>query len=165
MGVSGDRLAAWIDRLEEVFQQLIRRLHAELDHQLVQGITGSQFFMLKRILRRGRMTVSEVAEEMGVSLSAITALVDRLHRAGFVNRRRDEEDRRVVWLEVTPAGEEVVRSCLAARRRVLEKYLRRLPEEDVEQLVRIYEKLLAVLNREVSGDSARCLCPTHDLPE
>jgi DNA-binding MarR family transcriptional regulator len=151
--VSNQKLSAWLDRLEEVFNQVARRLHAELDHHLMEGLTGSQFIVLMRIFRRGRMSVSEVAGDMRVSLSAITALVDRLHRAGFVERRRDEDDRRVVWLELTPKGEEAVRSCLVVRRRVMEKYLGQLPEEDVEQLVRIYEKLLSILIREGAGDA------------
>ncbi|MDQ0285073.1 DNA-binding MarR family transcriptional regulator [Desulfofundulus luciae] len=148
--MNNQKLSACLDRLEDVFNQVARRLHAELDHHLLEGLTGNQFWVLKRILRRGRMSVSEAAEDMGVSLSAITALVDRLHRAGFVQRRRDEGDRRVVWLELTPRGEEVVRSCVAAKRRVMERYWGQLPEEDLEQLVCILEKLLVITSREGS---------------
>lgn len=159
-------LAACIDRLEEVFQQMIRRLHAELDHHLAQGITGSQFFVMKRIERRGRMMVSEMAGDMGVSLSAITALVDRLHKAGFVRRVRDDSDRRVVWLEVTPEGREVLQSCQLTRRRILEKFLGQLPLADVGQLVHIYEKLLSVIQREGGGiTTGRGCCAPHQMPE
>lgn len=155
-------LDACIDRLEEVVQQMIRRVHAELDHHLVQGLTGSQFFVMNRLYRRGRMMVSEVAEEMGVSLSAVTALVDRLHRAGFVERVRDENDRRVVWLAVTPRGEEVLLSCQGARRKVLKRYFGQLSLDNLKYLIGIYEKLIAILQREGAGvPSGRRCCALH----
>ncbi|MHB1044096.1 MAG: MarR family winged helix-turn-helix transcriptional regulator, partial [Eubacteriales bacterium] len=99
-----EKLTRYLNRLEEVFQHMIRRLHAELAQSMVKGVTGSQFFVLKKIGDRGKLTVSEVAEDTGVSLSAITVLVDRLFKAGLVNRTRDDRDRRLVWLELTDEG-------------------------------------------------------------
>ena len=98
----------YFSRLEEVFLELVRALHSELANQMVSGITGSQFFVLKKINEKGRMTVSEVAEELGVSLSAITALVNRLVNNSMVVRTRDQTDRRLVWLEATEQGADVV---------------------------------------------------------
>ncbi|WP_027717634.1 MarR family winged helix-turn-helix transcriptional regulator [Desulfovirgula thermocuniculi] len=153
--MEGGNLGVLLERLDAVFQQLFRRLHARLVRSLPEGLTGSQFFALKLIFMRGRMTVSEMAEEHGVSLSAVTAMVDRLHRLGYVERQRDEADRRVVWLSLTPEGEELVRSCLASRRAVLEHYLSRLPAQDVVALVGIFEKLLAIFAQEETEEKKR----------
>lgn len=117
---------------------------------MTHGITGSQFFLMKRIHERGRMTVSEVASEMDVSLSAITAVVDKLHKAGLAKRERDQDDRRLVWLTITHAGEEMLQVCMAGRREMMKKYLQKLPKEDLEQLVRICEKLLSIIKHDVS---------------
>lgn len=137
-----------LERLEELAQQFMRRMHTKMEMSMIYGITGSQFFVLKRIRERKRLTVSEAAENLGVSLSAITALVDRLVKTGMVTRTRDENDRRLVWLEITPEGEEVLQSCVAGRKRIMEKYLGQLPEEDLVQLVNIYEKLFALIRQE-----------------
>lgn len=91
------------------------------------------------------MTVSEEASETGVSLSAITALVDRLYKAGLVNRERDENDRRLVWLAITRRGEEILQACTAGRKEAMNKYLGKLPKEDLEQLEQICEKLLVMM--------------------
>jgi len=135
-------------RLEEVFQEMIRRLHGEMAYRMVSGITGSQFFVLKKIQGKGRMTVTEVADALGVSLSAITALVDRLVKSGFVVRNRDEQDRRLVWLEATEKGREILMQCVEVRRNVAIKYFGRLPEEDIQKLIEIYEKVLTVMRKE-----------------
>lgn len=141
-------LDKYFSRLEEVFLEMMRRLHGELASQMVSGITGSQFFVLKKIAGRGRMTVSDVAEELGVSLSAITALVDRLVKAGLMVRARDDQDRRLVWLEPTDQGREILERCIQGRRTVATKYFGQLPEEDIEKLIEIYEKVLSIMKSE-----------------
>lgn len=140
-----NHLTLLLDRLDQIFQQLLRRMHGELAQKMEKDVTGSQFVVMKTIFEQGQMTVSAVAEALEVSLSAVTALVDRLHRAGYVERSRDENDRRLVWLKVTPAGKEKVGACLAARRQVMRDILGRLPQEDLEELVKIYEKLLSII--------------------
>ena len=146
----GNQLSASLERLEATLQQLIRRMHVKMDICMTHGITGSQFFLMKRIHEQGRMTVSEVASEMDVSLSAITAVVDKLYKAGLAKRERDQNDRRLVWLTITPPGEEVLQACVASRREAMKKYLQKLPKEDLEQLVRICEKLLSIMKHDVS---------------
>lgn len=132
-------------RLGEIIMEIARKLHVELDGQNAPGITGSQFFVLRQICSRGRLTVSEVAEKLGVSLSAITALVDRLVKSGLVVRSRDGKDRRLVWLEATEKGEETMESCMEGRKKVVEKYFSRLPEEDLQKLIDVYEKILFMI--------------------
>jgi DNA-binding MarR family transcriptional regulator len=52
--------------------------------------------------RLGRITAGRLAEESGLTTGAVTAMIDRLERAGHVRRVRDENDRRRVMVEVTP---------------------------------------------------------------
>lgn len=144
-------LEKYFTRLEEFFMEMTRRMHGELASQMVSGITGSQFFVLKKINSKNRMTVSEVADQLAVSLSAITALVDRLVKAGLVVRSRDDQDRRLVWLQVTDNGREVLRKCTEGRRKVASKYFGQLPREDMEKLIEIYEKVLAIMREEEAG--------------
>jgi DNA-binding MarR family transcriptional regulator len=71
-----------------------------------EGISPSQFNIL-RILRGARpkaVKISEIAERMVNRDPDVTRLVDRLIKQGLVRRERDSEDRRVVLVEITPAG-------------------------------------------------------------
>ena len=54
--------------------------------------------------RQGRMTAGQLSEESGLTTGAVTFLLDRLEEAGFVRRKRDTEDRRRVWVQLTPAA-------------------------------------------------------------
>src|SRR5262249_21091677 len=49
--------------------------------------------------RNGPMTAGELAERTGLTTGAITGVIDRLERAGFVRRAKDPGDRRRVIIE------------------------------------------------------------------
>jgi DNA-binding MarR family transcriptional regulator len=146
--VDSPRKKEFFTRLEGVLMEIGRKMHVEFDAHMATGITGSQFFVLQKISAKGRLTVSEVADKLSVSLSAITALVDRLVQAGLVVRSRDEQDRRLVWLEATEKGREIMERCIESRRDVAIKYFGQLPAEDLKKLLEIYEKVLASLKAE-----------------
>ncbi|KAF1086039.1 putative HTH-type transcriptional regulator YusO [Sporotomaculum syntrophicum] len=141
-------IARYYDRLDELGQIFLRRLHQEIEGTLPNAITGNQFMMMKIISVRGRATVSSVADDLRVSLSAVTAQVDRLCKMGMVVRSRSEEDRRVVWLTLTNAGQDVVDICDAARQRVMQRYLGHLDEQDLLHMININEKILALMQQE-----------------
>lgn len=135
---------------EAISNRIIRHIHKEISEKDV-GVTFSQLMVMVKIYMHKRMTVSEVAEELGVSLSNITSLVDRLSRSGHMNRRRDETDRRLVWLELTEKGKEAIEVSLEVRNRVLKQYLCKLDEEDFAKAIEINEKLLTIIEEEEKG--------------
>jgi DNA-binding MarR family transcriptional regulator len=60
------------------------------------------------ILREGTRTMSDLSRELGVSLSAMTQIADRLERANLVSRVADRNDRRIRCLQLTPQGEKIM---------------------------------------------------------
>ena len=48
------------------------------------------------------MTAGRLAELTGLTTGAITGVVDRLEKAGYVRRERDETDRRKVFIAIVP---------------------------------------------------------------
>ena len=69
--------------------------------------------LLHVMLAEGRgapLTAGGLGAELDLSSGAVTALVDRLERAGHVTRARDAADRRKVLLHYSPAGRELAES-------------------------------------------------------
>lgn len=56
------------------------------------------------VLHRSARSMSALSQELGVSLSAMTQIADRLERAGLVRRVAEQSDRRVKQLQLTPRG-------------------------------------------------------------
>jgi DNA-binding MarR family transcriptional regulator len=71
------------------------------------GINPIDGRALDVIDQRGRVTAGELARELRLSTGAVTALVDRLERAGYARRVRDDDDRRRVLIEATPLVQEL----------------------------------------------------------
>ena len=67
------------------------------------GIHRTDLSLLDVLQLGGRMTAGELAKRGHLSPGAVTAALDRLERAGYVRRVRDEVDRRRVFVEVTDA--------------------------------------------------------------
>ncbi len=75
-------------------------------------------FILKE--RDGRM-MSELGKILGVDNSAMTGLIDRLEKAGFVRREAAQEDRRALLIRITPEGLDEARRAAGVIRGVNEK--------------------------------------------
>jgi DNA-binding MarR family transcriptional regulator len=65
------------------------------------GISSTDFRCLEVISRGEVVTAGRLASEAGLTTGAVTALVDRLERAGYVERRDDPRDRRRVLIAPT----------------------------------------------------------------
>ena len=62
------------------------------------GVSSSDLECLDFLNLEGRVTAGRLAEVTGLTTGAITGVVDRLERAGFVRRERDAQDRRKVFI-------------------------------------------------------------------
>ena len=69
------------------------------------GITYPQYLLLLCLWQDGPSTTGAIARRLALAPNAITPLVDRLERGGFVERHRDEGDRRVVHRVAHEGGE------------------------------------------------------------
>ncbi|MBP1154682.1 MULTISPECIES: MarR family transcriptional regulator [unclassified Paenibacillus] len=131
--------------LEETFRQLFRRIKASWSRFEEQGVSASQAVILEKLDSEGPLKVSQIAEALWITSGAVTTLSDKLIAGGFAERMRSEEDRRVVMMEITDKGKEVISALKVYRKKVVEAYFGELPEEDVQHLNRIFNH---ILNRE-----------------
>ncbi len=67
---------------------------------------------LLALVLRGPASVSELADRIGLTPATTSLLIGELSRAGFVERREDEADRRRTIVSIAPSIEEVVRPSL-----------------------------------------------------
>ena len=67
------------------------------------GISATDLQCLTIVEQGGGVTAGRLATESGLTTGAVTSVVDRLERAGYARRVRDQTDRRKVNVEVTPA--------------------------------------------------------------
>ncbi|MCC3331978.1 MarR family transcriptional regulator [Nocardia abscessus] len=92
------------------------------------GITVTDLSALNLLSMQGPLTPGQLADQLGVTRGgAITTVVDRLERAGYVRRSRDSEDRRRVRVELVAVRAEVAVAPLYGELAALDEGL---PDDD-----------------------------------
>lgn len=125
-----------------------RRLETTLNCSLEQaaGISGIFFELLLRVGRSpgGRLTMSELAGQLGLTSGGTTRLVDRVVGAGLVRRESCPTDRRVQWVVLSEEGERKLDEALPVHLRDLQREVfDRLDAEELAVLERALDKLRA----------------------
>ncbi|MDZ7644502.1 MAG: MarR family transcriptional regulator [Woeseiaceae bacterium] len=110
------------------------------------GLTPSQFIVLQLVARAGKTLPTNVARDTHLSQATVTALVDKLEKAGLVIRHRDTEDRRRIWIELTPAGRQHLDSSPDLLQHRFEQGYRELPDWQQALIVAALEKVSAMLD-------------------
>jgi DNA-binding MarR family transcriptional regulator len=136
---------ALIDRMSVLKPALERRMRVHLPEDLradLQSITIHQLEALG-LLDRGGLRMSELAHELDISEPASTALADRLVRGGLVDRQADPADRRIVRLELSPTGHDLMSRWGSHRRRVITTAFEVLSDRQLAAFIDIMETLAA----------------------
>jgi DNA-binding MarR family transcriptional regulator len=111
------------ERIRPLARALIRASDADRRLRLAAaerlGVGVSDFDALLLIDTAGSLTAGRIAEAMAITTGAVTGLIDRLERAGWVQRTRHEADRRQVLIELAPARREVVDAHWTDRERMV----------------------------------------------
>ena len=125
----------------EAYSFLDRRLGASLEASC--GIPMTWFEVLLRLARAedDQLTMGALAEQVALTSGGVTRLLDRMVRAGYVERRQCPTDRRIVYAALTPAGRGKVEEAAAVHARDLEEVFasfapheRRLLDELLDRL-------------------------------
>lgn len=105
------------------------------------GLTGSQLWVLKMLEPVGRASLSELSDRIRAKNSTMTGIIDRMERDGLVARRRSDDDRRVVNIELTAKGKALASGVQAPPTHLFRSLLESLPDRDAAELERIMTKL------------------------
>ncbi len=154
LGENGDahrkqELIEQILSIAEPLYQYVTAAHADAWTQVT--LTMPQFKILASVAAHGRLDSPYLVRRFHMLPSTLTRIVDRLVAKGLVRRGTDPKDRRVVYLETTPAGNELVRSLTALTvPEPMAEALRSLPADELATVcegLRIVTKSLEGLRR------------------
>jgi DNA-binding MarR family transcriptional regulator len=121
---------------------VLAQLSAALIARVVEGseVTASEYATTSCLAARGAITPSELAEELGLAPTTLSAMIDRLVQKKQVRRVRHPDDGRSYRLELTARGRETnLRNARRLERLVAEltSNLEADPEEILESLRRL----------------------------
>ena len=133
-------LAGYIREIREKLQRADKRNPKTMGVLNVQEVHA-----LISLGSKGPMTMSAIAGSLHLSLSSMTAVIDKLEKKQFISRERQKQDRRVVEVALTRAGAKFYNVAREAHMQVMEKLLSALSLPEQDTLLTLFRKITANL--------------------
>lgn len=140
----------------EIFDKTAIVLNKKLRAMIKEGIdpTISQphIYLLRYLRSEGRSTVTALANHLGITLSAVTCLTNKLFDLKMITRVRCDSDRRLVYVDITDKGKSVLEHADENVKRLFNKYFSDLPSEEIHTFFSVIDKITRrVLDEDYQG--------------
>jgi DNA-binding MarR family transcriptional regulator len=142
IGTSLDTLRAAVGRMLAADRRLRghdQRRRGELSHAHVRAL-----FVL---MREREATAGMLARVAGLNPATVTGMVDHLERLGLVERRRDDQDRRVCYLSLTDAGRDQVAAKEQRWHETLRSAFSDVSDDDILVAAQVIQRLADVFEQ------------------
>lgn len=120
MGQKTALVTAIADDIRRIFQSLVEQ--SKIVEQKT-GLTGSQLWVVKLLEESAPMKAADLAKQTYLHPATMVGILDRLEGKGLIQRNRAQNDRRVIHIELTERGREVVRNSPEVAQSLLVKGL------------------------------------------
>ncbi|WP_026770976.1 MarR family winged helix-turn-helix transcriptional regulator [Sediminibacillus terrae] len=131
-----------IESIITSFREVSKAFYKQMWHNANDlGVTTLQLQIMKLLEEQPELGLVEIANKLNNSKSTISGTVERLVKAGYVERTRSEQDRRAIVLTLTEAG---VKKKKESYKSYLERMegLKEINDQDVEKLVELHSLIL-----------------------
>jgi DNA-binding MarR family transcriptional regulator len=119
-----------------------RRLNREV------GLTSPQLICLQSVVQGRDLTLSMLTQDVSLSGSTVTGIVDRLEHKGLLVRERSTADRRKVYLKPTAAGVEIAKSSPSLLQDKFSAALGRLADSEQQRIAESLEQIVRLMEAE-----------------
>ncbi len=131
-----------IDNLRRIFQ-VVNEHSKKAERET--GLTGPQLWAIKVIAEEGPIKVSDIAHRMYLHPATVVGILDRLEARGLAVRTRSTDDRRVVHVELSTQGKNLVRRAPEVAQGLLVKGLERLPAKELQTISHGLDRMVGIL--------------------
>jgi DNA-binding MarR family transcriptional regulator len=132
----------------ETVQHLVRVMQMfERDQVKPHGFTTSQAYVLTQLYQTPELTMNELSDKLNAQTSTMTRIVNNLVRDGYVLRKSDEKDRRIVVVSLSEKGLEAADSLDRDIKEYYRKIVTFLPEGHVEEVLKATALLVKAFDK------------------
>jgi DNA-binding MarR family transcriptional regulator len=112
------------------------------------GVTGPQLWLLKILRKENETSVSNLSQRMCLHISTVSGIIDRLEKKGYVARKREKPDRRVVTVRLTYQGKQIISKAPEPAQGKLLHGLQKLSHREVMELYDSLQKIVHLMEVE-----------------
>lgn len=145
--------------LVRIFENVLLTEEKSLSQGYFSDLSIAEMHTLTAIGPYEAKTMSNTAAELGITTGTLTVSIDRLVKKGYVIRKRDEKDKRVVRISLTRNGKLACRMHSKFHRVLAKRILEPYEADDRSKLIKLVEEIdtyiAAQLRRYDESDSIR----------
>lgn len=136
-----------------LWMKLTKEWKSHLEEALAPSLTEGQLNVLELLQRYQPMKPSDLLQYLETTPAAITTLLDRMERGELIVRKRDESDRRIVWVTMTDKGVEEANRGIEIRSTYIQSSLDRISTHNQQLLVYLLGKVTNGTTEPISRSS------------
>ncbi|MEK6986212.1 MAG: MarR family transcriptional regulator [Candidatus Thermoplasmatota archaeon] len=125
----------------------LRRSFTEFQRQLAaasgESVSTTDAFALQFMAHAGDTTPRDIVAFTGLTSGSVSIMLDRLEAAGFVTRKRNSKDRRVVTVQLVPGARQRLIGIMLEAHKGVGKVFNDWKLQEIEQLVGLLERMRA----------------------
>lgn len=143
-----------LDDLIDLLRRSVRGLKQKMIQELKSyNITVPQAFVLRSLHADGPHNLIQLANNLDMSTSSLSGIIERLVRLNYVNRDRDEADRRTIIISLSKNGQKLIQQVPVLNNQYFHTILQQMNSNDIELLNAQLQKLVTILELEGKGSS------------
>ncbi|WP_028544515.1 MarR family winged helix-turn-helix transcriptional regulator [Paenibacillus taiwanensis] len=131
-----------LHQLQMNFRTMVRGMYKVWNEQMDHGINPTQFSVLEQLDRHESMKVTDLAKSLRLTPGAVTGITDKLIELQLVTRRRDELDRRTVYVELTEDGRKTITETIVHRGEMFERFFQNVQDEQLHAFLGVCKQVI-----------------------
>ncbi|SHF19780.1 MarR family transcriptional regulator, 2-MHQ and catechol-resistance regulon repressor [Seinonella peptonophila] len=114
--------------------------HSQLDAKR-HGLSLSEFSVLELLYSKGAFSLQAIGKKILLANASITYVIDKLEKKGYITRKPDHKDRRMILANLTPAGLKLMKEILPQQFAALNEAMDGLNQQEKELAIQLLKKL------------------------
>ena len=140
-----ERLNKMVDDLYLFFPLFRKKLFKHKKSLNQKKMPHSYYHILKVLMIRGELPMSEIGRRVYISKSNMTSIIDKLVENGLAERLPDKNDRRVINITITPKGKDLLMNWRKHYNNDIKMNLSTLSDEDLKKFYESIENMKEIL--------------------
>lgn len=128
--------------LVDLFNDILKIEGSVLKAGEFSDLSVTEMHIIEAIGHDREMTMTEVARDLEITVGTLTTAINRLIKKEYVERRRIEEDRRVVLIKLTSKGEEAFKSHAQFHDDMIKSIMKELPKDEEGVLISFLKRMV-----------------------
>lgn len=141
-----DSIQQLVQDFDETLPHVVRQIQQYISEvPEAKQITLPQAYLMRYLYMNGPCNASAIGHLLGVTSGPVTSITNRLIRRGYLKRKQNAKDRRVMEFSLSSEGERILSSMLGNRKKKWEQLFEQLGESKSRLLVELFQEIQSIL--------------------